>query len=273
MHLSTVLFAIASAAPEKISEKLRFVLRMSLLIGVPGGLILGLSSPFVLSVFGSSYASLATGPLWLLIASYIPGLPNTVYIAVCRATGRVNQAATFLLVAAAVQMAAIVIGGKLDGLYGLSYGILAVAILQALVTTPSVLRAAYGSAPIRSAAAPATHDQPQLHTRALDDVMRARQEAGLAALFAIATTVAPERHRPGTAGTADPAASERRTAQQRTTGQAHGRHRTWIVRATAANPALTDTSWWPDVNETTFHDRQDAGIAALIAIATHAARF
>ena len=35
-HLSTVLFAIASASPELIAEKLRFVLRLSLIIGLPG---------------------------------------------------------------------------------------------------------------------------------------------------------------------------------------------------------------------------------------------
>lgn len=277
MHLSTVLFAIASAAPEQISEKLRFVLRMSLVIGVPGGLLLGLSSHFVLSAFGSRYASLATGPLWLLIATYIPALPNTVYIAVSRATGRVNRAAVFLLVAAVVQMAAIVVGGKLDGLYGLSYGILAVATLQALVTTPSVLRAAYGSAPVRSVTAPAGEQQRQLHTPALDDVMRARQEAGLAALFALATSVAPDGLRSWPDPTADVAVAtavrERRTVPQRSTGLSHGRQRNSAVRATAANPALRDTSWWPDINEATFHARQEAGMAALIAIATHAARF
>jgi O-antigen/teichoic acid export membrane protein len=278
MHLSTVLFAIASAEPEKISEKLRFVLRMSLTIGIPGGLILGLSSHLVLSIFGSSYASLATVPLWLLIVSYIPGIPNTVYIAVCRATGRVNQAAIFLSVAAAIQMAAIVVGGKLGGLYGLSYGMLAVAILEALVTTPPVLRAAFGRASIRSATAPAVAGQPQPSIQALDDVMRARQEAGLAALIALATTVTPDRHRLRTVEAADVASAaairRRRAAQQQvSTGQANGRDRSSAVRPTAANPALRDTSWWPDANEATFHTRQEAGMAALIAIATHAAKF
>lgn len=115
-HLSTVLFAIAAACPEIIAEKLRFVLRVSLIIGVPGGLVLGYSSRSVLSLFfGAGYASLATVPLWLLIAGYLPGLPNTVYIAVCRATGRVNQAAVFLSSTAAVQMAAIWVGGRLGG--------------------------------------------------------------------------------------------------------------------------------------------------------------
>ena len=138
--LSTVLFAIASASPELISEKLRFVLRTSLIIGVSGGLILGLSSHFVLSIFGPSYASVAAGPLWLLIAGYIPGLPNTVYIAVCRATGRVKQAAIFLTATAGVQMAAVLIGGSSMACMGCLYGMLAIAILEALVTAPTVLR-------------------------------------------------------------------------------------------------------------------------------------
>jgi O-antigen/teichoic acid export membrane protein len=282
MHLSTVLFAIASAAPEMISEKLRFVLRTSLVIGVPGGLILGFSSHFVLSIFGPDYVRLATGPLWLMIALYIPGLPNTVYIAVCRATGRVNQAAIFLSVAAVFQMAAIVVGGKLGGLYGLSYAGLAVAVLQALVTTPPVLRAAFGSAPVNSAAASAAEGRSRLH--APDEAMRLRQEAGLAALVALATavtpkaTVAPNGNDPS--GSADVAPAGRPvpawasvTRPQRAIGDRRGRHPRTAVPRTAINPALRDTSWWPDVDEATFHARQDAGMSALIAIATHAARF
>jgi O-antigen/teichoic acid export membrane protein len=277
MHLSTVLFAIASAAPEMISEKLRFVLRTSLIIGIPGGLILGLSSRYVLAAFGPDYVRLGVEPLWLLVSMYIPALPNTVYIAVCRATGRVNQAAIFLAVAAAFQIAAIAVGGKLGGLNGLCYGALAVAVLQALVTTPPVLRAAYGSAPVLSAAEPATADQSQVHVPATGEALRLRQEAGLAALVALATAVAPDRRRPsGTAGAvAAPADWARVTTPQMSLGQSGGRHRhrRSALAATAANPALGDTSWWPDVNEATFHARQDAGLAALIAIATHAARF
>jgi hypothetical protein len=276
MHLSTVLFAIASAAPETISEKLRFVLRMSLIIGIPGGLILGLSGHFVLSIFGSGYASLAAGPLWLLVISYIPGLPNTVYIAVCRATGRVNQAAIFLTATAVVQMAAVVVGGRLDGLYGLSYGMLAVAILESLVTTGPVLRAAFGSAPIRSVTVAVTAEQPQLQTAALDDPIRLKQEAGLAALIALATAVAPDRRRAVRAVTGEmPVVAPvwvTGTQPKAPTGRNRGRHRS-TVAATTANPVLTDTSWWPDVNEEAFHARQEAGMAALIAIATHAARF
>jgi len=279
MHLSTVLFAIASAAPEMISEKLRFVLRTSLLIGIPGGLILGLSSPYVLAVFGPNYVRLGVAPLWLLISMYIPALPNTVYIAVCRATGRVNQAAIFLAVAAAFQIAAIALGGKLGGLDGLCYGALAVAVLQALVTTPSVLRTAYGSAPVLSAAAAVTAGQPQLQVPVTGEALRLRQEAGLAALVALATAVAPDRHRTGGipvgAAAVAPGGWAQVTTPQMSIGQGGGRHRhrRSAVAATAANLSLEDTSWWPDVNEATFRARQDAGLAALIAVATHAARF
>ncbi|TVZ07106.1 lipopolysaccharide biosynthesis protein [Trebonia kvetii] len=277
-HLSTVLFAIASAAPERISEKLRFVLRASLMIGVPGGLILGLSGHFVLSIFGSSYARLGTGPLWLLIVCLIPGIPNIVYIAVCRATGRVSQAAVFLSIASAIQMSAVVVGGRLDGLYGLCYGMLAVATLQALVTTPAVLRAAYGSgAWVHSASVSATEGDRLSHIRALDDGRRLRQEAGIAALLALATTVTPDQRRPHGAVDVRSATVARMTPTTRTTRQAstdhnRGRHRHSVVPVTAANPAPTDTSWSPGDDEAAFRARQRAGMAALLAIATHAAR-
>jgi O-antigen/teichoic acid export membrane protein len=185
MHLSTVLFAVASAAPEKISEKLRFVLRTALVIGIPVGLVMGVSAHFVLSVFGSSYASLATGPLWIMIAGYIPGLPSAVYIAVCRATGKVNQATILLSAFAVLQMLSVVVGGKLDGLYGLSYGQLAVSIIEAFITAPLVLRVAFGKVPVPGAADRAMSGQALLEL-AERAAFETRQQAGLAALFAIA---------------------------------------------------------------------------------------
>lgn len=271
MHMSTVLFAIASAMPEVIAEKLRFVLRISLIIGIPAGLLMGIGSHFLLSVFGSSYAALATGPLWISIISYIPGLPNIVYIAVCRATGRVSQAAAFLSGFAALQMAAVVVGAKLDGLYGLSYGMLAVAVVEALITTPPVLRAAFGRAEIRRAADPVTAGQARLRSAELADEVRLRQEAGLAALVLLATNVAPPRQQQAPLG----AHEIPRSGGKGRAAAGGGRHRrsSVPVPVTRGNPILTDTGWWPDSDEATFRTRQESGMAALIAIATHAARY
>jgi O-antigen/teichoic acid export membrane protein len=141
--LSIVLFAIASAAPELIAEKLRFVLRLSVMIGLPAMAVLALGAHLALGLFGAKYLHLGTVPLLLLILTYIPGLPKSQYIAVCRATGRVSQAAVLLTVAACCELGAVVIGGKLGGLNGLTLGYLAVTVVEGIVTAPTVFRAAY----------------------------------------------------------------------------------------------------------------------------------
>ena len=254
VNLSTVLFAVASAAPELIAEKLRFVLRTAIVIGVPGGLVLALVSPVVLSAFGSSYVTLARLPLWLMIAGYLPGLPNIVYIDVCRAAGRMTWATIFLSVAAAFQMAAVVIGGHFDGLHGLSYGLLTVAVLEALVTTPRVLRTAYGSGAAGAATAPAGAGQgagPAVLDNALrlSQELRLGQEDGIAALVALSTTSTLDHYRPGdTDASRIPAWARETRAQQ--------------VLEVAPRDNTADS----------YQTRQEAGIAALIAIATDAAR-
>jgi O-antigen/teichoic acid export membrane protein len=268
--LSTVLFALASATPEKVAEKLRFVLRMSLAIGVLAGLVMALCAHLLLSAFKPAYATLATGPLLIMIAGYLPGLPNNLYIAVSRVKGRFNQAAIFLVAFATLRMAALVVGGKTDGLYGLSYAMLAVTIVQALITTPYVLRAAYGSVTVRPEAAGEELPQPGKPA----DQMRLRQEAGLAALIALATkvTVSP----PGADTSVVHTESRVRLALTRAepmVGTHRRPQRPNAIPVTKANPAIRETSWWPGLDETTFHSRQEAGMSALIAIATHAAKF
>jgi O-antigen/teichoic acid export membrane protein len=274
--LSMVLFAIASAAPEKIAEKLRFVVRMSFVIGIPGGLAMGLCAHFILSAFGSTYAALATGPLWILIIGYVPNLFNTTYIAVARAKGRFNQAAVFLTGFAAFRMAALVVGGKIGGLYGLSYAMLAVTVIQALITTPSVLRTAFGRATVSSAADSTITNAAGPQSAEVAEGIRLQQEAGLAALIALASRVVPSQPQVdtdilGTDSLGSPRPPTSIAAQRSVRHQ--DRHQQLIAaRATRANPAITDTNWWPDIDEATFGLRQEMGVAALVAIATQAAQ-
>jgi hypothetical protein len=278
--LSTVLFAVASAAPEKFAEKLRFVLRMSLVIGIPAGLALGLCGHLILSIFGSSYAALAAGPLWLQIVGYIPALPNTLYITVARAKGQFNQASIFLTVFAAIRMAALVVGGKADGLYGLSYAVLAVLTLQALITTPSVLRTAFRNVAVQPEADSALIREARQRSIEVADDIRLQQEAGLAALFALATRVGPSPDAPDTDALATNSTTWLGLSQRKQSVPQHGmavsRGRRGrfnpIVAVTRANQAITHTNWWPDIDEETFSSRQEMGMAALIAIATQSAK-
>ena len=218
VHLGTVLFALASASPEVIAEKLRFVLRISLLIGLPVMAVLAIAAHFALNLFGPGYAELGTVPLWLLIIGYIPQMPRAQFIAVSRATNRVGQAAGLICFFALCEVASIYfggrlgnqyIGGQLGGLYGLSFTYLGVLVIEGLITAPTVLRAAYahtaaatGSFPAVSATAGATGAMARTAsplrrltgeltklTGPLPQLPGApdRQESGLAALFAVAS--------------------------------------------------------------------------------------
>jgi O-antigen/teichoic acid export membrane protein len=152
-HLATVLFAVASGEPSALANKLRFALRLSFLLGAPGMAVLGFGAHLILSMFGAGYARVATIPMWLLVLAYPPAIPRCFYVAVCRASGRISQAATVVTIFAAVEVTATIVGGVRGGLIGLSLARLAVAIVEALVTAPTVLRAAFGRGRHRRAAA------------------------------------------------------------------------------------------------------------------------
>jgi O-antigen/teichoic acid export membrane protein len=154
-HLSTVLFAVAAGDPQVVARKLRFSLRLSLLFGLPGMAVLGLGAHLALSLFGPGYARAATPTLWLLVLGYLPTVPKMHFIAVCRAAGRISRAAAVLTVAAVLEVGAAAAGGVVDGLKGLSSALLAVFVLEGLVTIVPVLRAAFGRGRHRQAGAPA----------------------------------------------------------------------------------------------------------------------
>jgi O-antigen/teichoic acid export membrane protein len=184
-HLSTVLFAVASADPQIVARKLRFTLRLSLLIGLPGMALLGLGAHLALSLFGPSYARAATVTLWLLVAGYLPIIPKMHFIAVCRAAGRISRAAMVLTAAAVLEVGAGAAGGTFGGLKGLSFALLGVFLVEGLVTTPPVVRAAIGRGRHRQAG-------PRPDTVAVTVTERApagrwdQQEAGIATLLRLA---------------------------------------------------------------------------------------
>jgi O-antigen/teichoic acid export membrane protein len=142
--LSTVLFAVVAGDPTVAARKLRFALRLSLLIGLPGMIVLGAGAHLLLSLFGPGYASDATVPLMLLAIGYPFSIPTALYIAVCRASGRITRAAVVLTAFSAVDLGMAAAGAVWGGLIGLSLMLLAGRIVEAMLLTPSVLRAAMG---------------------------------------------------------------------------------------------------------------------------------
>jgi len=105
-------------------------------------------------------------PFQLLILGYLPALPKTQYIAVCRAAGRVTRAAVILTIASTCEMVAVVIGGRMDGLVGLTAGLLVISIAEGLITAPAVFRTALGHGRHRRGAAAAEAPAGIARTRA-----------------------------------------------------------------------------------------------------------
>ena len=304
VHLGTVLFALASASPSVVAEKLRFVLRISLLIGLPVMAVLAIGAHFMLGVFDSPkshghYALWGTVPLWLLIIGYIPQMPRAQFIAVSRATNRVGKAAGLVCFFALCEFTAIYVGGIKGGLDGLSFAYLGVLIMEGLITAPTVLRAAYahtaaatGSFPAVSAAAEATGAMARASgplrritgeltklTGALPQLPGApdRQENGLAALFAIASAavasdgntlnVATQIWRTGAFPQLPPEATgpRRAVAPTATSYDMYGRGQ-GSAPPTVQTPAAP-TMQTP-VQQANYQRRQQAGIDALLSIAT-----
>ena len=198
--LSTVLFAVVAADPQVIARKLRFTLRLSLLIGLPVMAALILGGHLALSLFGAGYARTAVLPLSLLVVSYLPAIPKIHYIAVCRAKGQIPRAAAVLTTAAAAEVTVAALAGASGGLKGLSFGLLTVYLVEGVVTTPSVVRAAIGRG--RHRRAPSLDMSAGVSSTAMiDQGHRDRQEAGIAVLLSLAKPTVSAFpypvHRPG----------------------------------------------------------------------------
>jgi O-antigen/teichoic acid export membrane protein len=294
VHLGTVLFALASASPQLVAEKLRFVLRVSLLIGLPVMAALAIGAHFMLGIYKPEYAQLGTVPLWLLIIGYIPQMPRAQFIAVSRATNKVGQAAGLICTFAIFEITSIYLGGRFGGLDGLSFAYLGVLILEGLITAPTVLRAAYahtaaatGSFPAVSATAPATGAMARATgplARVTGELIKLtgtmpalpgapdRQESGLAALFAIASAavasdgntlnVATEVWRTGSFPAIPAnATTPRKPPHAATSLDMFG------GRPLGGRPLGDQTVETPQ-QQLSYRRRQQAGVDALLAIAT-----
>ena len=215
-HVSTVLFAVASGDSDGMARQLRLSLRISILLGIPGMAILGFGARYILQIFGSGYADVATLPMQLLVLTYLPAIPGSFYVAVCRANGKLTRAATVLTAFAVVNVIASVIGCLRGGLVGMTFAGLLVTMAEALFTTPAVMRAAAGygrhrkvagqsnSAAVDAAAAADAAAStaaanaptiwfPAVSRSAVDSGLQVQQEEGLTVLMAMSTPAPPNQ--------------------------------------------------------------------------------
>lgn len=137
-HLSTALFAVASADRPALARKTRLTLRVSLVVGLCGSAVLALGAPLILALFGRSYAHEATVPLQILTLAYLPMIVKTHYVAAARVRRRIPRAAGVMVVWGVLELAAAAWGGHVGGLVGLSAWFVAAMVVEALTLAPMV---------------------------------------------------------------------------------------------------------------------------------------
>ncbi len=130
--ISGSLFAEGSHFEDKLGENVIKSLKFTLLILVPGVILLLLAGKWILLLFGESYSANALQLLWLMSLSSLPLSINYIYSTVLRVTGRLKE---LIIVWGLTTIG--VLGGSyliipISGINGVGYALLGTHILITL---------------------------------------------------------------------------------------------------------------------------------------------
>lgn len=140
--LSTMLYAVGSGDPDALAHKIRFTLRLAALGGLVAVAALFVFAPFVLGIFGASYAAEAQWSLRILGFGVFPLIIKDHYIAIYRISGRVGRAALLIGLLDVFELTAAAAGAYFGGLAGLSAGWVLAMLLGTVIMVRTVYRAA-----------------------------------------------------------------------------------------------------------------------------------
>lgn len=141
LSLSTVLYAVGSGESKLLADRFRLTVYVSLGFGVVSNLTLLFLAKPLLSIFGASYASEATGTLRILALDIFPSTFLSHYVALRRIQRRLATALPVIWGGALLQVGGGIAGAYLGGLEGVAIGWVAGATLEAMVMAPEVIRA------------------------------------------------------------------------------------------------------------------------------------
>ncbi len=140
--LTTVLYAVGAGDFVALANKTRFTLKMSLLTwGLPYAIIF-FFAPFIMGLFGSSYAEQADWALRLIGLSILPQIVKNHYVPILRIYGRIGEAIRICMLGAMIELVFCAIGAVFAGLTGLSLGLVLAFIVEAAIMGPTVYRVA-----------------------------------------------------------------------------------------------------------------------------------
>jgi O-antigen/teichoic acid export membrane protein len=147
--LTMVLHAINSAQQSMLRYKARVTLGFSFAVGVAVNVILLVSAPLVLSLFGHTYAQEASWTLRILALGVFPLSIKNHYISICRIHDRITQAMIGMAPGGLLELGLATLGAHLDGLTGLSAGWVGAMCIESLFMSPTVYKAIFAPLPVQ----------------------------------------------------------------------------------------------------------------------------
>jgi O-antigen/teichoic acid export membrane protein len=132
----------------------RITLGLSLLAAFVSAAGLWLLGGPMLSLLGSTYANVATGPLQILSLTLFPSVIKAHFVTIHRVRGTLNAASIIVAGAGILEIVAATIGAFLGNLTGLSVGLLVAMSIEAVVMLPTVYDAILARMALVAAAGP-----------------------------------------------------------------------------------------------------------------------
>ena len=142
--LTTVLYAAGIGDRATFAHKLRLTLGLAIALGVLSNIVLWAGADMLLGVFGHAYAEQAGGSLRIMGLAVFPLIIKDHFVAVQRVHERIPRAALLAMIGSALELAGAAIGASVDGLVGLSIGL----VLALCVEAAFMARTVYTSAAI-----------------------------------------------------------------------------------------------------------------------------
>jgi O-antigen/teichoic acid export membrane protein len=153
--LTTLLFTVGVAEPARVQQRLRLSLWICGLASPVAWLLVVFGAGYILSIFGSLYATQG-GPVLKVLGVAVFGVAVKYHYIAVRRLGNSMASASLVLGAGAIcELAFAAFGARMDGLIGLTQGWVIAVYLEALAMTPALVRFACGGIQTAGATEPA----------------------------------------------------------------------------------------------------------------------
>ncbi|MFD0482207.1 hypothetical protein ACFQ46_06340 [Kineococcus sp. GCM10028916] len=139
--LSVGLFAAAEGDDGEVLRRMRVTLPLGLGVSVAANLALFPLAPYVLRIFGDTYAADGSNVLRILVLAGLPFVIKDHFVALRRVQGRTGDATLVLVVFTVAELAAALVGAHVGGVVGLSAAWVGVLVVEALLLAVPLLAA------------------------------------------------------------------------------------------------------------------------------------